>query len=104
MRASTSFVSDLRQPLFLDSSVVINLNGTGFAGRILAALPLDPVVPEAVMEELEAGAIGEGHSDAEKLKGLVDRKIARRMELDESVKIGFMQLTDRESENSLGDG
>lgn len=90
--------------LFLDSSVIINLNATGCAGKILSALPLVPLVPNMVAEELAHGAASKGYLDADRLRGLVNQKIARIVTLSEEARDEFRKLRDPARRAAIGDG
>ena len=49
----SSSLSDITNPLVLDTSVLINLHACKYGERILAAIPNDILVPEIVAGELE---------------------------------------------------
>lgn len=50
---SSSSLNDIRQPLVLDTSVLINLHACTYGEKVLQALPNDIVIPSTVAEELE---------------------------------------------------
>lgn len=50
---SSSSLNEIRQPLVLDTSVLINLHACTYGERVLQALPNDIVIPKTVAEELE---------------------------------------------------
>lgn len=52
MSCSSSLI-DIRAPLVLDTSVLINLHASKYGERILSAIPNDMVVPQIVAGELE---------------------------------------------------
>jgi predicted nucleic acid-binding protein len=49
----SSSLTDIADPLVLDTSVLINLHACKHGERILAAIPNDIVIPDIVAEELE---------------------------------------------------
>ena len=59
------------QALLLDASVIVNLNATGYAYRILSALPAEILIPRLVLIELRNGAAA-GHTDAVDLQELLN--------------------------------
>lgn len=78
-----SFPTDPSKPLIADASVVINLNATLCAARIIMSVPHKLHVTENARIELQGG-IRNGHQDSEKL--------------DELIKTGAVQITDLGSE------
>lgn len=50
---SSSSLNEIRQPLVLDTSVLINLYACNYGEKVLQALPNDIVIPKIVVEELE---------------------------------------------------
>lgn len=101
--ASISALSNACEALFLDASVVVNLNATGYADKILTALPLKVLVPKPVIRELRNGA-ARGHADATDLGKLLDRKIVLEASLSGSSQSEFIALTAGATVSSLGDG
>lgn len=98
-----SSLSDACQELLLDTSVIINLNATGHAERILAALPVRVLVPGPVIRELEMGAQS-GYQDAAGLRTLLDGGIVRELALSDAARSEFITLTAGTAESTLGDG
>src|SRR5690606_33696886 len=70
-------------PLALDTSAVINLNGTGFAPEIVRALAREIIVVDEVAWDLEKG-VANGRHDAEGLRELVAAGLVRRASLGEA--------------------
>ena len=101
--ASISSLSNACQALLLDASVVVNLNATGYAEKILTALPFDVLVPRPVVKELRNGA-ARGHADATDLDNLLDREIVLEASLLGSAQSEFIALTAGATVSSLGDG
>ena len=101
--ASISSLSDACRELLLDASVVVNLNATGYADRILSALPIDVLVPKPVIKELENGAQN-GHQDATDLADLLDRRIVSEAKLVAGAQSEFIALTAGSAISTLGDG
>jgi predicted nucleic acid-binding protein len=94
---------DASVPIVLDASAVINLNGSGAAREILAALGRDIVVAEDVVEDLARGKAN-GRRDAEFLEGLIASRLARRQALASPSLSLFETLTIGPSARTLDDG
>lgn len=94
---------DLAVPVVLDSSAVINLNGSGVARQVLAALQQEVVVPEDVVEELTRGRPN-GRGDAELIEELIAQKIIARRALEASGLALFETLTIGPAAMTLDDG
>lgn len=90
-------------PIVLDASAVINLNGSGAAHTILAALGRDFVVPQDVYDELRRGAAN-GRRDFEVLDDLILQKIVRLQDIGASGAELFESLTVGPSAMTLDDG
>jgi len=103
MTTQFSCLSDQCESLLLDASVVVNLNATGYADRILRALPLDVLVPRPVVVELQNG-IQAGHTDAIDLQNLLDDGVAVEFTIPESSQEEYIGLVSGTSVQSLGDG
>lgn len=101
--ASKSSLSDACEALLLDASVIVNVNATGYADKILTALPMEVLVPKPVIKELKNGA-ARGHADATDLDDLLNRKIVLEAPLLGSAQSEFIALTAGASVSSLGDG
>ena len=99
---SSSLSSDCTA-LLLDASVVVNLNATGYADRILDALPMSTLVPSAVIRELKRGAAA-GHTDAVDLQRLLDAGLAKEFKLPTTAQSEFVSLVSGPTSQSLGDG
>jgi len=100
---SVSCLTEIKNPLILDASVVVNLNATGFADRILGAIPVDAFVPEPVLSELQRG-ISMGHSDAIDLEQLIEKGLANTLALPALAQSDYIALVSGSAANSLGDG
>ena len=79
----SSLLSDDSTPLVLDTSVLINLDASGFGDRILGAVPNDIHVPERVRAEFELDTSG-AKGECPWLETLVDTGIVRVNVLSES--------------------
>ena len=101
--ASISCLSEHQSPVVLDSSVVVNLNATGIAQKLLNLMPMDIQVPSPVLKELKHGGT-QGHKDAELLIELAKLKLVQIVELPESAKSTYLRLMSGSSRDSLGDG
>lgn len=90
-------------PLVIDTSVVINLNATGCAAQILAAVPNRIVVTDIVANELEAGR-AKGRTDAEQLARLVASSHVRRVPLSPAAEGYFLNFVVGDGASTLDDG
>ncbi len=100
---SISCLSDAFETVILDSSVVVNLNATGYADRILLSLPGNVLIPNAVIGELERGTLA-GYTDATDLRELLDQKIVQKLPLSKPAQTEFVALVSGATVGSLGDG
>lgn len=101
--SSVSCLLEINDPLVLDASVVVNLNATGFADRILSAIPERIYIPEPVVRELKRGAL-KGHSDATDLDELLSRGIVDVLKIPVSAQSEYILLVSGAAAGSLGDG
>lgn len=101
--ALISSLSDACDALLLDASVVVNLNATGYAAKILTALPFEVLVPMPVIKELRNGA-SRGHADATDLADLLNRGIVFEAPFGGAAQREFIALTAGSAVSSLGDG
>jgi predicted nucleic acid-binding protein len=90
-------------PAALDTSAVINLNGTGLARDILRALSREIIVVDEVELDLGKG-VATGRRDAEHLQELVTAGLIRRVCLGETGKGHFEWLSIGAGEDTLDDG
>lgn len=95
--------SDDEPILVLDTSVVINLNATGYAEQILRALPHRVVVTDTVACELESGR-PKGRQDAAKLAQLVKADLVSMVKLSEQGLLHFERLVIGAATETLDDG
>ena len=100
---SISCLSEESEALIIDASVVVNINATGYADRILSAYPGSIFVPKPVVAELERGA-RLGHQDAVDLHLLFENGIARSLPISKLAQSTFVSLVSGSSVSSLGDG
>ena len=100
---SVSCICDIEKPLVLDTSVVVNLNATGFAEQVLRALPVDVFVPVPVLKELQLGE-KKGYSDATDLACLLERGLVEPLEVPERSYSEYIGLVSGSASTSLGDG
>jgi len=99
----SSFPNDSDVELILDASVVINLNATGHASSILAAIPNPALVTENVLGELQRGA-GNGHADEEKLQALIASGIVAPIPISSQASSTYQQLIEGPASETLDDG
>jgi len=101
--SSVSCLTEIVDPLVLDASVVVNLNATGYADRILGAFPTGVMIPHPVVKELKRGTLM-GHSDATDLDQLLGKGLAKTMKLPVTAQPEYIALVSGTSASSLGDG
>ena len=99
----SSFPNDSDVELILDASVVINLNATGQASSILAALPNPILVAHNVLVELQLGA-GNGHTDEEMLRALVANDTVTPVPISSQAAATYQQLIEGHASETLDDG
>lgn len=97
----SSLLSDVRTPLVLDTSVLINLHACTFGERILKAVPNDILVPLVVANELEHKT-GRRNGEHSFLRSLVANGEVALADLTDKECTQFLRLTSGSS--SLGDG
>lgn len=90
-------------PVALDTSAVINLNGTGFAAEILRALGREIIVVDEVAWDLDKG-VASGRRDADRLQELIAAGLVRRASLGEAGETHFEWLSIGATEDTLDDG
>lgn len=98
-----SCLEEIDAPLVLDTSVVVNLNATGFADRILDAIPAGVFIPDPVVRELQRGT-KMGYSDATDLDTLLAQDLINTLKVPVSVQSEYISLVSGSSTSSLGDG
>lgn len=103
LMSSSSCPNDPRATLAADASVVINLNATGCAAEIIAAIPGTFAVTKSVLAELAEGA-RKGHDDAAKLEGLIRCRAVKLVELGDEGNGVYAELVDGPAEETLDDG
>ena len=101
--AFQSCLTDIELPLVVDASVIVNINATGQADRILGSISNDALVPSTVLKELERGELV-GHGDAAALKSLIDANIVALLKIPSIAHGDYLNLTSGTSASSLGDG
>ena len=100
---SSGFPGDAETRYVVDASVVMNLNATRCADRIIQALPGAFIVTPEVIEDLERG-VAKGHADADDLELLIEIglvSIARRGDAATEI---FRSLIDGPAIETLDDG
>ena len=100
---SVSCLEEIDNPLVLDASVVVNLNATGFADRVLDAVPVEVFIPDPVVRELQRG-IKMGHSDATDLNELLTKGVVNTLKVPMTVQAEYITLVSGSATSSLGDG
>lgn len=100
---SVSCLEEIDDPLVLDASVVVNLNATGFADRVLDAIPAGVFIPDPVVRELQRGT-KMGHSDATDLDALLAQGLADTITVPVSAQSDYIALVSGSATSSLGDG
>lgn len=100
---SSNFPADHDIPVVADTSVVINLNATGFSSRIIQALPNPFFVTKNVLGEAIAGSV-RGHRDGEKLKALIEDGVVALADLGERGISVYASLVEGPVIHTLDDG
>jgi predicted nucleic acid-binding protein len=98
-----SFPADPSKPLIADASVVINLNATLCAARIIVSVPNKLHVTENARIELQGG-LRNGHLDAEKLDELIKTGAVQIAELGSDALAVYESLIEGSRESTLDDG
>lgn len=95
-----SSLSSNERPLILDASVLINLIGSGYGERILAALCVPVSVSDYAADEILNG----GHDDAAVMRSLLDGALIRKEPMTPAAAALFADLVSGATQESLGDG
>ena len=90
-------------PVVADTSVIINLNATGYSAAILDALPNRFLVVENVSFELEVDS-RTGRNDAEALSALVAQRSVELVRLGDIGTQHFISLVSGPASQTLDDG
>ncbi len=90
-------------PIVVDTSVCINVNATGYAMGILAALPHDLLMVDIVSQELTNGRC-KGRTDADHTLGLIEAGLLKIVRLGEVGLCHFEQLVSGRAEQTVDDG
>lgn len=96
-------LSEIHAPIVIDSSVAINLNGTGNAEAILKALPNPVIVTDVVLEELRKNSRTD-RNDAAKMDVLIERGVVSVAEISSLPGVVFETLVIGNSTDTLDDG
>ncbi|WP_333822948.1 hypothetical protein [Pinisolibacter sp.] len=99
----SAFPADPNQALIVDASVVIGLNASGYARRIIALTQPRIIVPDNAYYELAIGSRF-GHNDGEKLDELVVAGLVERMTLEGTALSIYESLIDSTYGDTLDDG
>lgn len=100
---SSSFLIDPKITLVLDASVVINLNATNQAAKIISASACKMVVTTNAIDELEGG-IRNGHDDIKLLRELMGKGLISPVVLGEDSFDVYEALIDGTASSTLDDG
>jgi predicted nucleic acid-binding protein len=98
-----SCLSEASELLVADTSVAINLNATGCAARVMAALPYRIVIVDSVQAELEYGR-QRGRNDADRTAALVAAGHLKIVQLGENALDVFGGLVVGSAAETLDDG
>ena len=98
-----NFLLDPTVDIVLDTSVCININASGFAADILNALPNRILVLNHVVTELEGGRKN-GSSDADDLRGFIQKGLVELKQLNIRAMELFEQLVIGPAHSTLDDG
>ena len=98
-----SGLTDSALPVVADTSVLINLNETGYSTAILGALPNRFLVVEEVSFEIEVDS-RTGRNDAEALSALVAQRSVELVRLGDAGTRHFISLVSGPANQTLDDG
>ncbi|MFB9980650.1 hypothetical protein ACFSQQ_00650 [Mesorhizobium kowhaii] len=99
----SAFPADPDAILIADANVVIGLNASGHAGRIIELTRRRIIVPDNAGNELAIGARF-GHDDGAQLEALVAEGLVERMMLDRTALATYEALIDGTHGDTLDDG
>lgn len=89
--------------LVIDTSVIINLNSSGFVEKILSDISCKIVIPEIAANELIGGE-KIGKTDHLILDALISKKLITKMALEEDAESVFISLVAGEGSKTIDDG
>lgn len=101
--SSSNFLTDSRNVLVADASVVINLNATGCARAIITAFPNRWAVTVNALAELVDG-MQNGHDDARGLQMLIEAGVIDLVGLGNAGGSVYKELIDGSALRTLDDG
>ena len=96
-------LAGIKDPLILDTGVVVNLNATGFSDRILRSIPVDVFVSESVVREIKRD-ISTRKSESNDLEQLIAKGLINILVLPVLAQSEYIALVSGSAVNSLGDG
>jgi predicted nucleic acid-binding protein len=99
----SAFLADSSAALIADASVVIGLNASGQARRVIELVERRVIIPDNAATELEIGAQF-GHDDAKQLDILVAEGLVERMQLKGLAAEMYTALIDGTYGETLDDG
>src|SRR5258707_15768024 len=97
-----SCLINLQNPIVIDASVAINLNGTGNAEGILSALPHRVLVTDVVFDELRADSKSI-RNDGNQMEALIERGIVKLTEIGKLQGVVFETLVVGSGSNTIDD-
>lgn len=100
---SVSCISKIETLLVLDASVFVNLSATGYADRILDAIPAEILIPTPVVAEF-LDSIKLGYNDAIALGPLLEEGIVSSLDVPRNAQLDYLELVSGSTATSLGDG
>jgi len=98
-----SCLTDPKVDIVIDASTAINLNASGYAREILAAMPNAVLVTDVVLGELHEDSRS-GRQDAKLLSALVDEGLVRLVRISDLEYGIFERLVAGRSVDTLDDG
>lgn len=98
-----NYLFDYDNILVIDTSVIINLNSSGFVEKILSDINCKIVIPEIAANELIGGA-KIGKTDHLILDALISKKLVTKMTLEEDAESVFISLVAGEGSKTIDDG
>ncbi|WP_299783115.1 hypothetical protein [uncultured Roseobacter sp.] len=98
-----SRIEGSEEPLVIEASSFVNLSASGFADRILEAVPMEVLMPSPVVRELKQ-SIKLGYNDALALLPLLEHEVVASIDVPNQAQANYFQLVSGSSLTSVGDG
>ena len=100
---AVSRIEGSEEPLVIEASSFVNLSASGFADRILEAVPMEVLMPSPIVRELKQ-SIKLGYNDALALLPLLEHEVVASIDVPNQAQANYFQLVSGSSMTSVGDG